>query len=108
MSDDIDYGRLSKRIVFTDNDHRHAKLTVRLKHDNLKQSEFFRHVITGYIDGDERIIAFVDDIKKQSIKHKTQSRKLRQKGKNTQQDLGFSENDIEDLFDIIEEGHPDL
>ena len=108
MSEKIEYGKLTKRTVFTDNDHRHAKLLVRLKHDNLKQAEFFRHLITGYLEGDERIQEFIDERRQQSIKHKTKSKRLRHQGRTLTAQLGFSENDIEDLFDIIEEEHPDL
>ena len=108
MSDDIAYGKLSKRIVFTDTDHRHAQLVLRLKHDNLKQSDFFRQLITGYLEDDERIRGFVDDVKSQSIKHKKKSKRLRKEGHDLAVDLGFSDGDIQDLFDIIEEEHPDL
>ena len=31
MSNEIDYGKLNKRIVFTENDHRHAKFLMKLK-----------------------------------------------------------------------------
>ena len=50
MGNEIDYGNLTKRIVFTDNDHRHANLILKLKHDGLTQSAFFRHLITAYIE----------------------------------------------------------
>lgn len=108
MSEEIPYGKLTKRIVFTDTDHRHAQLVVRLKHDNLKQSEFFRHLITGYIEGDDRLEAFIDEIKNQSARRKAKSRRLRQAGQDLAVGLGFSDGDIQDLFDIIEEEHPDL
>ena len=51
MSNEIDYGKLNKRIVFTENDHRHAQLVLKLKHDGMRQSDFFRSIITGYIAG---------------------------------------------------------
>ncbi len=109
MSGNIQYGNLNKRIVFTDNDHRHAKLLVRLRYDGLTQSDFFRQVITGYIEGDERIQEFIDDVKKQSLKKKAQSKRLRAQGQQQVQDLALGdENLIEDLFDLIAEEHPDL
>ena len=55
----IDYGNLTKRIVFTENDHRHAQLILRLRHDSFTQAAFFREIITGYISGDERIVSYV-------------------------------------------------
>ena len=49
MEKNIEYGKLNKKIVFTENDHRHAQLIVKLKHDSIRQSEFFRSMITGYL-----------------------------------------------------------
>ena len=55
MSDEIDYGSMNKRIVFTDNDHIHAQLINRLRYDGLTMSDFFRLLVRAYIDGDTRI-----------------------------------------------------
>tara|TARA_R110000824_G_scaffold73668_1_gene187576 strand:+ start:1500 stop:1829 length:330 start_codon:yes stop_codon:yes gene_type:complete len=109
MVDDIDYGNLNKRIVFTENDHRHAQLVTRLRYDGLTQSDFFRSIVTGYIQRDERVAEFVDDIKQQSEKRKRKSKKLRTEGKNNAHALGLSDEQlIDDIFDIIAEEHPDL
>ena len=108
MATEIDYGNLTKRIFFTDSDHRHAKLLVRLRYDNLTQSNFFRHIISAYIDGDERIQSFVDEIKQQSMKQKATSRRLRNKGIAKTKDLGLSEEEVGDIFDTLEQEFPDL
>ena len=42
MSEDINYGKNNKRIIFTDTDHRHAQLTLKLKDDGMTQAKFFR------------------------------------------------------------------
>lgn len=108
MSDDIKYGKNDKRIVFTDTDHRHAQLLVRLRTDGMKQSQFFRSLITGYIGQDERIVSYFDDIKDQSKERKAKSNKLRKKGQQLMSSGGFSDDQIEDIFDMIAEEHPDL
>ena len=108
MSNTIDYGKLTKQVVFTENDHRHAKLLIRLKHDGFTQAAFFREIITGYIDGDERILNFVDDVKNQSKKKKSKSKRLRLAGQQTVNDHGLSDQQLVDIFDIIAEEHPDL
>jgi len=108
MPEDLEYGKLNKKIVFTDNDHRHAQLIIRLKHDDLKQSTFFRSLITGYLEEDERITSFIDDLRSQSLKKRQKSRKLKMDGKTLHDDAGFSEEQITDLFDLIAEEHPDL
>tara|TARA_R110002020_G_scaffold51488_1_gene145743 strand:+ start:126 stop:458 length:333 start_codon:yes stop_codon:yes gene_type:complete len=107
-SKDVPYGRLTKRIVFTDTDHRHAQLIIRLKHDKIRQSEFFRAIITGYIEGDERICTFVEEAGNLSKKRKTQSRKLRTDGQRAKEKMGLSTEDVQGIFDLIAEEHPDL
>jgi len=108
MSDNIEYGRLTKRIVFTENDHRHAQLIIKLKHDGLRQSDFFRSLITAYLAGDERIQSYVDEVSKLSKKRKTSSRKLKKEGTQKLSDFGFTDGEIDNIFDLIEEEHPDL
>ncbi len=108
MSEEVKYGKNDKRIVFTDTDHRHAQLLVRLRTDGMKQSQFFRSLITGYIEQDERIVNYFDDIKEQSKDRKSKSNKLRKKGKELMASSGFSDDQIEDIFDLIAEEHPDL
>jgi hypothetical protein len=104
----IDYGNLTKRVVFTETDHRHAKLLLRLQQDGLTQAAFFRHLITGYIENDERIVEYIDDVKTQSKSRKAKTKKLRAQGKQLTAECGFSEEQVHDLFDIIAQEHPDL
>ena len=108
MSAEIDYGNLTKRIIFTDNDHRQAQLLIRLKQDGLTQSAFFRHMITGYITGDHRIQGYIDEVKDQSKSKKAKSAQLRNKGKAILKDFALSEGEIENIFDLLEEEHPEL
>ena len=35
MAEDINYGKNQKRIIFTDTDHRHVQLVLKLKNDGL-------------------------------------------------------------------------
>ena len=109
MANELEYGNLNKRIVFTDNDHRHAKLLARLRYDGLTQSDFFRLLVGGYIDGDPRVQEFIDEKKNQSIKRKTKSKKLRLEGKQKMSDLALEDKEmIDNIFDLIAEEHPDL
>jgi hypothetical protein len=110
MVEEFEYGKTQKRIIFTDNEHRHAKLLIRLKHDGLKQSEFFRGIVTGYIEGDDRIQQYVHEISPQSKTRKTKSKKLLDEGRRRTQDFSasLSDDDVGDLFDLIAQEHPDL
>ena len=94
--------------MFTENDHRHAQLVLKLKHDGLKQSQFFRSLITAYLAGDDRIQSYVDEISSLSKERKTKSKKLRSDGQQKINDFGFTDGEIDNIFDLIEEEHPEL
>lgn len=102
------YGTNNKRIVFTESDHRHAKLILKLKGDGLTQAKFFRSVITGYLDGDKRIRDFVFEHSSFSQNKKKKIEKLKAKGDETLNELGLNEDQIDDLFDVISMEFPDL
>jgi uncharacterized protein YjiS (DUF1127 family) len=107
MSDEA-YGKNTKKIVFLDTDHRHANLIIRLRHDGLTQSDFFRSLITGYIEGDARIQDYIDEISTHSKLKKKRSRKLRQTGQEQLADMGLSDQQVENIFDLIAEEFPEL
>ena len=102
----------NKKIVFDDTDIRHAQLKIRLQHDGLSQAEFFRAFITGYIEKDGDVIKFINKYKSHN---KVQSKKAI---KSTQRDIdngakkmeqfGIFDGEIEDIFDLIANEHPDL
>lgn len=106
--EEVDYGNLNKKIVFTDNDHRQVQLKMRLKTLGLTQSQFFRLMITGVITDDERIYDFISEHSTLSKKRKSKSRKLRESGQQTVTDFGLGENDIDNIFDLIAEEFPEL
>ena len=108
MSIEIEYGKLTKRIVFTENDHRHAQLILKLKHDGMKQSQFFRSLVTAYIAGDQRIQSYIDEVSSLSKERKTKSKELRTSGRQNIDDFGFTDGEIENIFDLIEEEYPEL
>lgn len=108
MADEYDYGKETKTIVFEDNDHRHAKFFIKLRYDGFRQSEFFRQIITSYIDGDELFMEYVDSIKPQAKAKIKKSKKLRDKGKELKTNLGLTDSEVEDIFDMIQQEFPDL
>jgi hypothetical protein len=81
---------------------------LRLQQDGLTQAAFFRHLITAYVEGDDRIVDYIDEVKDQSKTRKAKTKRLRTQGKQLVTDAGFSEQQVYDLFDIIAEEHPDL
>ena len=105
---DINYGYLNKRIVFTENDNRHAQFMMKLRQVGITQSKFFRLIITGFIDDDDRLFDFVLENSGQSKLKSSKIKKLKDKGKQLMNDLAFNDNEIENIFDLIAEEHPDL
>ena len=108
MSEEINYGKHNKRIIFTDTDHRHAQLTLKLKTDGMTQAKFFRSLITGYLSDDDRIRDYIVDTGDLSKQKKQRNIKLREKGKQATQDLGLSNDQLVNFFDLISEEFPDL
>ena len=63
-----------KKVTFLDTDVRHAQLRLRLQHDGITQSDFFRALVTGYLENDSRIIRYLANYKE---KHGIQNKKKR-------------------------------
>jgi len=90
MSDDPNYGEDLKSIRFWVYDDDHARLIIRLRHNKIKVSQFFRAVIDGVIEEDPNLMAFLDNY---VVEHKilsrhrfTKSLKLRKKGEEKLED----------------------
>lgn len=108
MSENENYGRNNKRIIFTDTDHRHAQLSLKLKNDGMTLAKFFRSIISGYLSDDERIRDYVVENGNLSVEKKQRNTKTRKSGKTLAKDLGLSEEQVENIFDLISQEHPDL
>jgi len=105
------YGTQPKRIVFEDTDKRHAELKIRLHYDELTGTEFFRGVITGYLEEDEDVLKFIDKLKEEKNTAKNKKKKISKMRKKTQETInkfGLDESEIENIFDILEKEHPEL
>lgn len=103
---------MKKNVVFADDDQIYAKFLIKLKYDGITRNSFFRELVRAYLDEEENIYKF---IQKHKDKHKSQSNRLRkiiQKEKNLEKEIGgkfsLSDEEIEDIFDILEQESPDL
>ena len=109
---DQEYGRSSKKIMFYDTDKRHADLKIRLQHDSLTQSAFFRALVGGYLEKDTRIMEFIDDYKfNNNIQNKADRNiksKLIKAGVEMEKAHGLKQEEVENIFDMIEQEHPEL
>ena len=59
----MEYGMNNKRVSFMDSDKRIADLMIRLKHDGLTKTKFFRAILTAYLERNENIINFIEEYK---------------------------------------------
>ena len=107
-----DYGKRDKRISFMDTDKRNADLMIRLKHDGLTKTKFFREMLTGYLERDHAIVDFIERVKdKTASQSKKQSKivkNLEERGRENKAKFGLKDEEIENIFDLLEKEHPDL
>ena len=108
----MEYGHNMKRIVFEELDKRHADLRIRLHADGINQGEFFRSLISGYIDRDERIVGFIEDYREnndiQSKQKRLKSKKMYQLAGETENKFALGKEEIDDIFDLLEKENKDL
>ncbi len=102
----------SKKIIFSVSENDKAKFKLQLQYDSLTQAQLLRETINGYINKDEDFMKFVARIK---INKKTQSKpqmkkveKNLQQAKQTKNIFALDDNEVENIFDILEKEHPDL
>jgi len=101
-----------KKFMFYDTEKRQADLRIKLQHDGMTQSTFFRVMISGYLENNEYILNFINDFQekyKMRGKHKIKKvRKIIDKGKGLKEQFSIDENEIANIFDILEEEGPIL
>lgn len=100
-------------LSFSLNSKLHENLKIRLYYDEIKtQSEFFRYCVESYLSQDTLFMAFLDDYKMnkkiQSKKRTTKAMRSRQKGEKLMRDLALTTEEIENIFDLLEEELPEL
>ena len=102
----------TKKVVFDDTDTRHAQLKVRLEYDGLSQAEFFRSVITGYLEMDKSIMDYISKYKESNEKLSKRNLKYQNKDRKMADELlgkfGIKDEEIDNIFDVIAKSNPDL
>ena len=103
----MSYGGREKRIVFYETDNHHAELKIKLHYDGFKQGEFFRSVIEAYLGDNENIAKFIEEYKIKNNKQSNRQRKIINKeeksAKKIKNTFALDRNDIESIFDLLEE-----
>ena len=103
---------VKKKVQFVDTDVRHAQLKIKLERESISQAEFFRACLTGMIDEDPDFIKYVRRYKEQKNIGRKRDAKILDKEDKTSDDLmkkfGIKDVELDDIFDLIAEEHPDL
>tara|TARA_R110002110_G_scaffold237360_1_gene453230 strand:- start:107 stop:430 length:324 start_codon:yes stop_codon:yes gene_type:complete len=100
-----DYGNITKQICFDSLDKIHADLKIRLHYDDIKIREFFNVIVLGYLEKNEHIMNFIEEIKENKQISKKKRKKVNRsslKAKEVERSFALNENEIENIFDIIE------
>ncbi len=104
--------KLDKKIAFNLTESERVNLSIRLKRDGLKQSRFLRAMVCGYLAEDALVMKYIENYK---AEHYTQSkaqqlviaRENKRKEKIKKQ-FALGDDEIENIFDLLEEENPDL
>ena len=96
-----------KKLMFYDSDHRQAALKIRCQYDGITQSQFFRMMITGYIESDSDIVSYIDSFKErnkiQGKKKRAYIEKMHSQRSETEKKFSLNEKEIQNIYDILEE-----
>lgn len=100
----------AKRVYIYMSDEQHVQMRIRLDYHGMGMSEFVRACSQALIDGNPIIENFVDDYKEKSAKHSKKIEKLKKKDKEKAERLNaaFSNEELDQLFDLIEEDSNDF
>ena len=101
-----------KKVVFSVKENDKVQFKLQLHLDGLSQRQFFHHVIQSYIEKDEHLMRYIESLK---LKLKSQSKVNIEKSKKNLSDIrttknkfALGEEEVENIFDILEQEHPDL
>ena len=95
-----------KKFMFYDTEQNQAKLKIRCAYDGMSQSQFFRIMIAGYVEDDEHVLAYIKECKEryglQGQQKRNKINQLQKDKKNIENKFSLKQNEIENIFDIIE------
>jgi hypothetical protein len=99
-----------KKIILYINDASHADLRLKLKYHDLSQSEFLRTVIDAMIEENPNMMKLIQeklDLRTSMRKKKKISKDIFEKNE-TERDFALNQDEIENIFDILEKESGEL
>jgi len=106
------YGDFKKIVQFTDDTKRYADLRIRLHYDGLRQGEFFRSLVIGYLERDEDLMKFLNKVQEKVSRYSQSKRNKLKKSDDNKREIiekfALDDRDVESIFDLLEKEHPEL
>lgn len=106
------YAKDTKKFTFYAKDTLHADFKIRMQYHSMTQSEFLRACVQAVVDKDPMMEMFLDHYKeesgKQSKNQRSQIKKDQEKSEELLKDFGLADGEIDNIFDIIAEEHPEI
>ena len=101
-----------KRVIIKLPEKSHADFKIRLNYDELTQTSFFRAIAEAYIAQDELIVEFIERHKRRGGFSSEYKRKRVQIDKEERREnirkFALGDEEIEDIYDLVEKEYPDL
>ena len=102
----------AKRVRFYIKNNAHIRFKAALEKHQMSMSEFLRACCDAVSDENPLMRDFIDHYKDTSEKHSKRNnniiKKDRTKGEELLSDFGIGDEDIQNLFDIISDQHPEI
>jgi len=102
----------AKRVRFYIKNDAHIRFKTGLQKHSISMSEFLRACCQAVSDDNPLMLDFIDHHKEISGKHSKKKRDIikrdREKGDALLEEFGIGEADIESLFDLIADQHPEI
>ena len=101
-----------KKILFSVGERQKADFKLQLQYDGLTQAKFFRAIMSGYINKDSDLMTYINKFKKDNgIQNDVQRKKVTKNIKEateTKTKFALGDDEVENIFDILEQEHPEL
>ena len=106
------YAKDTKKFTFYAKDSLHAEFKIRMKHHSMTQSEFLRACVEAAVNKDPLMDLFIQHYKEENSKQSKAQRKKMSKeleqSNDILNDFGLGDGDIDNIFDIIADEHPEI
>lgn len=99
-----------KKVVIHITDGSHAEFLIKLKYHELTQKKFFSMMMESYLKDDKDLLYFINKKMEEKISVRRRKNKIKdlEETEETIKNFGLDDEEIENIFDIIEKENPDL